>query len=352
MRVRAARAGLAATLAAALVSGCAPTATPTLSPQASAPAPTAATPSNAAGSSTTATPVDPGDPGDPGAPTMDLNDPAARPGLNGVPDPAALPLPGPASSGPNLGDASYLQPTASLASLPSSPVMGYKFAGAKAALIQQELGLARQPGEPYRMQELNSAVVAAIKGYQAGHGLTVSGQVGKETWSKMFPDVSWEIDHWRTSPVLSVDATPNARIEQMITFIRSQVGAPYLWGGAGPKEYGYDCSGLMLQAMYSAGLDPAPINVVDHQRPDYPTTKKLYAYARFKHVPAGEAQRGDLVFYGHAGDPSSVTHVAMFLGNGFVLESITSLGVSEDHYYESFRSGAYTMRPDAVRLVG
>jgi len=230
--------------------------------------------------------------------------------------------------------------------------MGYKFAGAKAALIQQKFGLDRSPDEPYRKQELNSDVVAAIKAYQSEQGLTASGQVGEQTWSAMFPDVAWDIDHWRTTPALGADATPNARIEQMITFMRSQVGAAYLWGGAGPKKYGYDCSGLMLQAMYSAGLDPVPINVVDHQRPDYPTAKKLYGYTGFKHVPAGAAKRGDLVFFGLASDPKSVTHVAMFLGNGFVLESITSLGVSEDHYYESFRSGAYTMRPDAVRLVG
>jgi len=104
--------------------------------------------------------------------------------------------------------------------------------------------------------------------------------------------------------------------------------------------------------MYSAGLDPAPINVVDHQRPDYPTAKKIYNYAGFKHVPAGKAKRGDLVFYGLAGDPGSVTHVAMFLGNGFVLESITLPGVSENPTYSSFRGGAYTMRADAVRLTG
>lgn len=42
----------------------------------------------------------------------------------------------------------------------------------------------------------------------------------------------------------------------------------------------------------------------------------------------------------------------MVLGNGYVLESITSLGVSQDRYYTSFRSGAYTMRADAVRLAG
>ena len=309
-------------------------ATPTETPSAATPSPSASDDSHA------------------GTPGGDGGRADGVPGLDGVPDPATLPTTGPAPTTPNLGDAAYVQPVTELSGLPASPVLGAKFAGAKAALIQKKLGLARTSGQPYIKQELNAAVVAAIKEYQADHDLEVTGTVGRETWTSMFPDTPWDLDRWRTTPVLPLDATPEARIEQMVTFIRGEIGAPYLWGGAGPKQYGYDCSGLMLQAMYSAGVDPAPINVVDHQRPDYPTAKKLYNYEGFKHVPASKAKRGDLVFFGPAGDSRSITHVAMFLGNGYVLESITSLGVSQDHYYTSFRDGKYVMRSDAVRLVG
>lgn len=274
-----------------LVTSCSPTAVaPTASPPPgpTVPSTSVSTPASASPAVTTAStsPTGTATPAAPGNPGTVPTGGSARPGLGGVPDPATLKIPSTPRTTPNLGDSRYLQPTATLSALPSSPVMGYEYAGVKALLIMQKFGLDRQPGEAYRKQELNSDVVAAVKRFQAAHGLSATGEVNRATWTAMFPDVPWTIEHWRTAPVLPVDAPAEARIEQMITFMRSQIGAPYLWGGAGEKPSGYDCSGLMLQAMYSAGLDPAPINVVDHQRPDYPTAKKLYNYSGFKHVPA------------------------------------------------------------------
>lgn len=349
MSTRPTRTAVAGLLLAGVLAGCATPTAPSASPisAGASVAPSTETPNGSPSPSSSAS-----DDGDTGAPTGDTGRVSNVPGLGGVPDPATLPTPGTSPTTPNLGDSNYVQPTTILSGLPESPVLSAKYAGVKAALIQKKLGLAREPGGTYIKEELNADVVAAIKEYQADHGIDPSGMVGKETWASMFPDTPWEIDRWRTTPALPLDASSNARIEQMIVFIRSQIGAPYLWGGAGPKKYGYDCSGLMLQAMYSAGLDPAPINVVDHQRPDYPTAKKLYNYSGFKHVPASKAKRGDLLFFGLASDSKSVTHVALFLGNGWVLESITSLGVSQDRYYTSFRDGKYIMRADAVRLVG
>ena len=343
--------GLAAALTAVLLASCGPT---TAGPAASgtpaaAPSPSAgpfAAPSPAP--SAAATPPGGDQVTDPGAPTATADGTETRPGLGGVPDPAALPGPATPRTTPNLGDASFIQPVATLGRLPDSPVIsGEGFSGAKVDLIQHIFGIERTIGQT------DAETIEAILGFQERNGLEPTGDVGRETWSALFPDVSWEIDRYRTAPVLPVDAPAEARIEQMIRYIRTEaLGARYVWGAAGPREYGYDCSGLMLQAMYSAGIDPQPINVVDHQRPRYPTAQKMYAYEGFRHVPVDEVRRGDLVFYGPTDRPDRITHVALFLGNGYVLEAIPTRGVSQDRFYEAYRGGSYEIRPDAVRVVG
>ena len=261
--------GLAAALTAVLLASCGPT---TAGPAASgtpaaAPSPSAgpfAAPSPAP--SAAATPPGGDQVTDPGAPTATADGTETRPGLGGVPDPAALPIPATPRTTPNLGDASFIQPVATLGRLPDSPVIsGEGFSGAKVDLIQHIFGIERTIGQT------DAETIEAILGFQERNGLEPTGDVGRETWSALFPDVSWEIDRYRTAPVLPVDAPAEARIEQMIRYIRTEaLGARYVWGAAGPREYGYDCSGLMLQAMYSAGIDPQPINVVDHQRPPRP----------------------------------------------------------------------------------
>ncbi|CAI7980625.1 Peptidoglycan endopeptidase RipB [Frankia sp. Hr75.2] len=38
-------------------------------------------------------------------------------------------------------------------------------------------------------------------------------------------------------------------------YIQGQIGIPYLWGGDGPAEGGFDCSGLTRAAYLAAGID-------------------------------------------------------------------------------------------------
>lgn len=287
---------------------------------------------------------------DPGAPiTTDDGEP--KPGLNGMPDPKALDTRG-VATGPNLGDPAKIQPTLTLSPLPDSPVLGRDYSGAKMLLIRDKLDVrAKTSDGTLLMQVLDSDTRKAIKRWQRDHDLDDTGTVDQETWKSMFTDTPWTIDRYRVTPQLPLNATPNARIETMIAYMRQQIGAQYTWGAAGPKKYGFDCSGLMLQAMYAAGLDPAPINVVDHQGPAYPTAQKLYDYKGFVKIPVDEAKRGDMIFYGPK-DEDRITHVNLFLGNGYVLESIPTIGVSEDHFYTDYRDGTYGPKPYAVRVTG
>lgn len=94
----------------------------------------------------------------------------------------------------------------------------------------------------------------------------------------------------------------------------SQLGVPYSWGGgnaSGPSRgidqgagtVGFDCSGLMLYMFAGVGIK------LDH----YSGSQ----YNAGRKVPSSQMRRGDMIFYG----PNASQHVAMYLGNGQMLEA-------------------------------
>lgn len=116
-------------------------------------------------------------------------------------------------------------------------------------------------------------------------------------------------------------------IETAIARAQSQIGVPYAWGGGdanGPTsgirdggigdangdfgKVGFDCSGLVLYAFAAVGMD----------LPHYTG----YQYLRGTPVDHADVQRGDLIFYG----PNGSQHVAIYLGDGMMLEAPSSGG--------------------------
>ncbi|MBB2990527.1 cell wall-associated NlpC family hydrolase [Mycolicibacterium iranicum] len=94
----------------------------------------------------------------------------------------------------------------------------------------------------------------------------------------------------------------------------SQMGVPYSWGGgnaSGPSRgidsgagtVGFDCSGLMLYMFAGVGVK------LDH----YSGSQ----YNAGRKVPSSQMRRGDMIFYG----PNASQHVAMYLGDGQMLEA-------------------------------
>lgn len=108
-------------------------------------------------------------------------------------------------------------------------------------------------------------------------------------------------------------------IEYVIRRGASQMGTPYSWGGgkpngpskgidSGANTVGYDCSGFTQFSFAGVG-----VLIPKYSGDQYDTGRK---------VPIGQAKRGDLVFWG----PGGSQHVAIYLGNGQVLESASSAG--------------------------
>src|SRR5271166_6253091 len=58
-----------------------------------------------------------------------------------------------------------------------------------------------------------------------------------------------------TAGQASASTVTTAAAAAAIAYARSELGKPYLWGGAGPDAF--DCSGLVMMAYRAAGIDIA-----------------------------------------------------------------------------------------------
>lgn len=108
-------------------------------------------------------------------------------------------------------------------------------------------------------------------------------------------------------------------VEHVIRRAGAHMGVPYSWGGGsltGPSKgvgsgagtVGFDCSGLTRYAFAGVG-----VLIPRYSGDQYDAGRK---------VPPSQAKRGDLLFWG----PGGGQHVAIYLGNGQMLEAAGSAG--------------------------
>ena len=237
--------------------------------------------------------------------------------------------------------AGYLQPTDRITGLGASTnTLTWGMNGIKVMIVQRRLGI----WHTMKLASVDASFVTAVKNFQWRAGLSQTGVVDEETWNAMGTGWPWTIDQYQAQPV-PLTARRSERVEAMIGYAWNQTGSSYTWGGAGPYDQGFDCSGLVLQSLYVAGLDPQPINVVKHAWPSYRTSQELYAYPRFQHVPLAQRQRGDLIFYTTSG---TVTHVAIYLGDDMIVHT-DWMGRPARMQHITAGYGWERMTPDVVR---
>jgi cell wall-associated NlpC family hydrolase len=93
--------------------------------------------------------------------------------------------------------------------------------------------------------------------------------------------------------------------EAAVEWARTQIGKPYEWGATGPDSY--DCSGLSQAAWAHAGVSLPRVS--------------RDQYRAVEHIPYSELRPGDLIFYGSGNNASTVHHVAIYSGNGRMIEA-------------------------------
>ena len=101
-------------------------------------------------------------------------------------------------------------------------------------------------------------------------------------------------------------ASPTA--EAVITEARKYVGMPYVWGGSSPADGGMDCSGIIQYAYAQYGVD-------------LPRVSADQARAGTAVPSLAEARPGDLVAWDNSSRNVGADHIAIYLGDGMILES-------------------------------
>ncbi|WP_353990184.1 NlpC/P60 family protein [Pediococcus argentinicus] len=114
----------------------------------------------------------------------------------------------------------------------------------------------------------------------------------------------------------------SAHIEAAIKQARKYLGKPYIVGASSSPAYGNDCSGLVMQSLYAGGLNLNPVvSSIHHAYPGNEwNSKQLWATSKLRYIPAGQRQRGDLIFFYSRGS-RSIDHVGIYLGNNQMVES-------------------------------
>jgi cell wall-associated NlpC family hydrolase len=92
-----------------------------------------------------------------------------------------------------------------------------------------------------------------------------------------------------------------------LNFALAQRGDPYVWSEEGPNQY--DCSGLMFAAYRSVGF---PLTRVSRDQ---------YWQTRNKVVDRYSLLPGDLLFFSYSSSWRGIHHVAMYAGNGMMVEA-------------------------------
>lgn len=87
---------------------------------------------------------------------------------------------------------------------------------------------------------------------------------------------------------------------------QTAIGTPYAWGGDS-LQGGVDCSGLIQQAFAQAGINMPRVS---------------YQQAGMgKRVGIGSIRPGDLVAWDNSSRNNGADHIAIYLGNGYIIES-------------------------------
>ena len=199
--------------------------------------------------------------------------------------------------------------------------IGYE--GLKVAYVMRALGMGQGVGMPASGGAYYSVTVAnRVKAFQSGCGLPATGIVDIYTWKALgYSESDWYNLGAYVSPLrINKDSTRSDCIEAMIQTAYGYLGTDYIVGAAGAPGTGIDCSGLVMQALYGAGIDMSPINPIRHSYPGYEyESRNIFSSPKLKTVSYGERQRGDLIFYSNGN--GVIIHVAIYLGNNQVIEA-------------------------------
>jgi cell wall-associated NlpC family hydrolase len=179
--------------------------------------------------------------------------------------------------------------------------------------VSVQLAAQRQAGLEQRAQEAAAAAAAAAAQQAAQEAAEEAAQQAAQEAAEQAAEDADEADQ-PDAPADEPDQTeqpdtnppaPGGGAQAAIAFARAQIGEPYVWGADGPSSW--DCSGLTMGAWAAGGKSLPHYSVAQYQQ----STP----------ISAGELRPGDLVFWGSSSSSSSIYHVALYVGDGMILQA-------------------------------
>ena len=197
----------------------------------------------------------------------------------------------------------------------------------EASTRRLEAALGAAKAHEYQLEQARQQALAAeqarqqaLAAEQARQQALAAQQVRAESpvTSPPSPGAGYSYGGWPSAYSLAQGASA-AQGNIAANWALTQIGKPYVWGGAGP--YSYDCSGLTMDAWAQAGVNL--LHWTGYQWPSGP------------HIPLDQLRRGDLVFYAtDTSDPATIHHVGIYIGNGEMVDApYTGVDVRIDSIY-------------------
>lgn len=175
---------------------------------------------------------------------------------------------------------------------------------------QRQVALEEQAREAAAAAAKHAAEVAAQQAAQ--HAAEVAAQqAAQQAQQDQSDDQSGDQSDGQTDgqaappPVVQDPPPASGSAQDAIDFARAQLGEPYVWGASGPDAW--DCSGLTMRSWEAGGIS----------LPHYSVAQ----YEQSTPISPSDLRPGDLVFWGESNDPNSIYHVAMYLGDGQIIQA-------------------------------
>jgi cell wall-associated NlpC family hydrolase len=130
--------------------------------------------------------------------------------------------------------------------------------------------------------------------------------------------------------------------EGVVSAARQAMGKPYLYGGTGKGDAGFDCSGLIQYAYAQQGISLPRVSTDQATR------------GREVERAIDALQRGDILTFAAQPGGSKVSHVGLYLGGGRFVHSSSSKGVMESTLSGTDPNGQwwYVRWVGARRVIG
>lgn len=200
--------------------------------------------------------------------------------------------------------------------------------------------------------------VAAVKAFQEKVGLPVTGVVDKDTWCAIgdnvevnyysWPEIPFNEETWYSigtyvTPLKTTRYSKRADIvNAIVTTAAEYEGTPYRVGCSGFPGTAADCSGLVFQCLYAAGINPEK-NIVDHALAIYEyTSRNLCADPKLgDYITTDEIQAGDLIYYHSNG---IVCHVGVCVSSSKMYDAWPNIGTT----YRNWSAGGRVFKVQRV----